>query len=84
MNSLTLKKMATGFALLSFGILAVGSLLTGARLFTSFVRGIEAGVIFGLLAWGLGSFLVEEEEGLEADAEAPDDEQKGQNLETAV
>ena len=85
MSPLMIKRLAAGFALFSFGILAFGSLLGGARLMTAFIRGIEAGLAFGLLAWLLASFLLEEsEEGAEAageDIESSDDETKGQNLE---
>ena len=80
--------MAAGFALFSFGVLALGSLLNGARLFTAFIRGIESGVTFGVLAWLLCSFLFEEtegegerKEGSSEDTESSDNEKKGQNFE---
>ena len=85
MSELAIRRMAAGFALFSFGILALGSLLGGVRLFTAFIRGIEAGIIFGLLAWFLGSFLLEENEekveSLNEDTENSDNEKKGKNLE---
>ena len=85
MSVLAIKRMAVGFALFSFGMLAFGSLLSGARLLTAFVRGIEAGIVFGLLAWLLGSFLLEEKEeeleSLSEDMENFDNEKKGENLE---
>lgn len=62
MNAATVKKLALAFSLLSFTILMVGSLLNGARILSSFIRGIEAGLLFGLLAWGLGSMLVDKPE----------------------
>ncbi len=39
-------------------IMAAGSLLAGARLVTSIIRGVEGAAVFGLLAWGLGSAIV--------------------------
>ncbi|MFQ5672368.1 MAG: hypothetical protein ACE5G9_04685 [Nitrospinales bacterium] len=80
MTSLTARKIATGFALLSFAVLAFGSLLNGARIVTSLVRGVEAGLVFGLLAWALSFLLLKEEEDGKEDAES-DNNQKGQNLE---
>ena len=48
-----------GFGLFSLALVAAGSLLAGAGLVTSIIRGIEGAIIFGLLAWffylGFGS-----------------------------
>jgi len=81
MSSLTTRKIAAGFALLAFAVLTFGSLLNGARAVTSFVRGVEAGLVFGLLAWGLSSLMLKEEEDMEENVEIPDNKPKGQNLE---
>ena len=59
MSELTHKKMAMAFALFSFGVVVFGSIFSGATYVTAFVRGTEAGVLFGLLAYGLGAMLVE-------------------------
>jgi len=80
MTSLTAKKIAVGFALLSFAVLVFGSLLNGARIVTAFVRGVEAGLVFGLLAWAL-SFLLLKEEDKEEDAGSSGNQHKGRNLE---
>lgn len=57
-----IQKMAASFGLLSFGILSIGSLLMGATFFTGIFRGIGGALIFGCLAWGVGSMLLQEEE----------------------
>ena len=82
MSALGIRKIAVGFALFSFSTLVFGSLLGGARVFTALIRGIEAGIAFGFLAWLMSSFLLEEEaEGLNEDAKNSNNEKKGQNLE---
>ena len=51
--------MAVSFSLLSFAVLAFGSVMTGSRLTTAFVRGVEAAFLFGVIAWGLGSLIMD-------------------------
>ena len=53
--------MAASFGLLSFGILSIGSVLMGATFFTGISRGIGGAILFGLLAWGVGSLLMQED-----------------------
>jgi hypothetical protein len=60
MSNIQIKKMAVSFALLSFAILAFGSVLTGSRMTTAFIRGAEAAVVFGALAWSFGSIVMNE------------------------
>lgn len=85
MSSTTIKKIAVGFSLLAFAVLTFGSLLSGARILTSFVRGIEAAVVFGLLAWGLSAMAVAEREEMEPETPAePDEKDKGKNLSEVV
>lgn len=86
MSSTTIKKVALGFALLAFGILTFGSAIAGARPFTSFLRGIEAAVVFGLLAWSMGYILTEreEEKDFEKSLAAPDEKKKGENIKEIV
>lgn len=85
MSSITIRKIAAGFALLAFAVLVFGSLLSGARILTSFVRGFEAAIIFGLLAWGLSAMVVEERETIEPETPAePDDKDNGENLTEVV
>lgn len=80
MTELMIRKMALAFALFSFGLVAIGSFLFGARMLSSLVRGTEAAAVFGSLAWGLGLFMEEKEgegPGSADDGKAP---QKGTNL----
>ncbi len=53
--------MAVSFALLSFAILVFGSVLTGSRMTTALIRGTEAAIVFGALAWSFGSLLMDKE-----------------------
>ena len=53
--------MATSFGLLSFGILSIGSVLMGTTVLTGIIRGIVGALVFGLLAWLSGAFLMQEE-----------------------
>ncbi len=53
--------MAVSFALLSFAILVFGSVLTGSRMTTALIRGAEAALVFGLLAWSFGSIVMDKE-----------------------
>ena len=62
MSSNNIQKMAASFGLLSFGILCIGSVLMGATFFTGISRGIGGAILFGLLAWGVGSLLMQEDE----------------------
>jgi hypothetical protein len=61
MTPINIQKMAASFGLLSFGILSIGSVLMGATVFTGISRGIGGAILFGLLAWGVGSMLLQEE-----------------------
>lgn len=82
MSELDEKRMAVAFGLFAFIFLAVGSGLSGARLMTSFIRGVEGGLIFGLLVWALGLFLVDKDPGQPrlASGDADDAADKGQNI----
>ena len=62
MSSFNIQKMAVAFGLLSFGILSIGSILMGATFFTGILRGIGGAILFGLLALGLSSMLMQEDE----------------------
>ncbi len=59
MSKIQIKKMAVSFALLSFAILVFGSVLTGSRMTTALIRGAEAAIVFGMLAWSFGSVVME-------------------------
>ena len=59
MSTVVIKKLAVSFALVSFGVLFFGSLLFDSRPLTAFIRGIEGGVIFGLLILGIGSLVAD-------------------------
>lgn len=58
MTRFQVKKMAVSFSLLSFAVLTFGSALAGSRLVTAFIRGVEAALLFGAVAWGLGSLIM--------------------------
>ena len=79
MTPVNIQKMAASFGLLSFGILSIGSVLMGATFFTGISRGIGGAIIFGLLAWGVGSMLMQEEEEDMVDGE-DQEEDKGTQL----
>jgi hypothetical protein len=57
MNDSILNKIAVAFGLFSLALVFFGSLLNGARLSTSFIRGIESFLILGFLAWGVGKVI---------------------------
>jgi hypothetical protein len=84
MSELTHKKMALAFSLLSFGVMAVGSWLSGAGVITALVRATEAALLFGLLAWVLGLSLVEKDEDLLVDLHQPHEDGKGGNTDQKV
>ena len=79
MSTVNIQKMAVAFGLLSFGILSIGSILMGATFFTGILRGIGGAILFGLLALGLSTLLMQEdEEGMVDDDEVQED--KGTQL----
>jgi hypothetical protein len=79
MSIVNIQKMAVAFALLSFGILSIGSILMGATFFTGIIRGIGGAILFGLLAFGVSAMLMrEDEEGMADDDD--DQEDKGTQL----
>jgi hypothetical protein len=83
MTKIQIKKMAVSFALLSFAILVFGSVLTGSRMTTALIRGAEAAIVFGALAWSFGSVLMDKEKvrgGTEENAEAS----KGVHLDETI
>jgi hypothetical protein len=53
MSPTTKNKLALAWALVSFAVLAFGSVATGARVTTALFRGVEAALVFGALAWVL-------------------------------
>ncbi len=82
MSSTGIKKMALIFALLSFAVLTFGSALSGARIVTALMRGAQGALLFGVLAWFLGGFFLEQKD--ETPPEEPDSEQKGAHLDETV
>lgn len=82
MSNTGIKKMALIFALLSFAILTFGSALSGSRILTALIRGAEGALLFGLLAWFLGNYILEQKD--EAAPETTEDEKKGANLDETV
>ena len=78
MSTVNIQKIAVAFGLLSFGILSIGSILMGATFFTGIIRGIGGAILFGLLALGVSSMLMQEDEkGIDDD---DDHENKGTQL----
>jgi len=51
MSLTSIKKYSVVAGLLSFTLIFFGSWLYGARVFSSFVRGVEGFAVFGLLTW---------------------------------
>ena len=78
MSTVNIQKMAVAFALLSFGILSIGSILMGATFFTGIIRGIGGAILFGLLAFGVSSMLMKEDK--EGMVDEDDQEDKGTQL----
>ena len=78
MSIVNIQKMAVAFALLSFGILSIGSILMGATFFTGILRGIGGAILFGLLALGVSSMLMQEDK--EGMVDDDDQEDKGTQL----
>ena len=62
MNGDIVNKWAMGLAVFSFGFLSIGSLLFGATVTTSVLRGLGGGVLFGALLWLVGLLINEEED----------------------
>ena len=51
MSRTSIKKFSVVAGLLWFTLIFFGSWLFGARVFSSFIRGVEGFAIFGLLTW---------------------------------
>ena len=84
MSELTHKKMVLAFALLSFGVMVLGNVVSGARVITALVRATEAALLFGLLAWVLGYSLIEKDEDVVSDLHEHKEEGKGNKLDQKV
>ena len=82
MSTVNIQKMAVAFGLLSFGILSIGSILMGATFFTGILRGIGGAILFGLLALGVSTLLMQEDEAGMVDDEVQED--KGTQLDQTV
>ena len=76
MNGDIVNKWAMGLAVFSFGFLSIGSLLFGATVTTSVLRGLGGGVLFGALLWLVG-LLINEEEDPTSDDVGDDVEEEG-------
>ena len=59
MNDAVIKKIAVAFGLFALTLVALGSWLNGARVSTSFIRGIESFLVMGFLAWGVGKLILD-------------------------
>ncbi len=51
MSQMSIKKFSVAAGLFAFALLFFGSWIYGARIFSSFIRGLEGFAIFGLLTW---------------------------------
>ena len=69
MNGDIVNKWAMGLAVFSFGFLSIGSLLFGATVITSVLRGLGGGVLFAALLWLVGLLINEEEDPMGDDIE---------------
>jgi len=67
MNGDIVNKWAMGLAVFSFGFLSIGSLLFGATVTTSVLRGLGGGVLFAALLWLVGLLVNEEEDPTDGD-----------------
>ena len=78
MNRTSIKKFSVVAGLFSFALIFFGSWIYGARVFSSFFRGLEGFAIFGLLTWLIlrGWAVLKSEERLGEDK----DKSKGSNL----
>jgi len=76
MSLTSIKKISVMAGLLSFTLIFFGSWFYGARVFSSFIRGVEGFAIFGLLTWLIlrGWIALNSEE----------DKDKGVNLDQTV
>lgn len=57
MNDAIINKIAVACGLFSLTLVFLGSWLYGARLGTSFIRGIESFLVLGFLAWCVGKII---------------------------
>lgn len=57
MNDAIINKIAVAVGLFSLALVFLGSWLYGARLGTSFIRGIESFLVLGFLAWCVGKIV---------------------------
>lgn len=78
MTRTTIKKFTVAAGLAAFTLMLFGSLAYGARFSSSFIRGVEGFIVFGLLAWAFlrGWAAVQAEESLGGG----EDKDKGANL----
>ena len=60
MNDIPVNNWAVGLAVFSFGFLTVGSVLFGATVITSVLRGLSGGMLFGSLLWLVGVMISKE------------------------
>jgi len=79
MNGDIVNKWAMGLAVFSFGFLSIGSLLFGATVTTSVLRGLGGGVLFAALLWLVG-LLINEEEDPTGDDIGDDVEEEGETV----
>jgi hypothetical protein len=81
MSRTSIKKFSVVAGLFSFTLIFFGSWIYGARVFSSFFRGLEGFVIFGLLTWSVlrGWAAMKPEERLEGGKD-----KKGVNLDQTV
>lgn len=77
MSRTSIKKFSVAAGLFSFTLIFFGSWIYGARILSSFLRGLEGFAIFGLLTWLVlrGWAAMKSEERLEGG-----DDKKGVNL----
>ncbi|PIQ97348.1 MAG: hypothetical protein COV67_04700 [Nitrospinae bacterium CG11_big_fil_rev_8_21_14_0_20_56_8] len=71
MSEITAKKTALAFALFSFGLMVVGSVINGSTFLTALIRGGEAAILFGLLGLIFLALLVDRGESMDSIPASP-------------
>lgn len=74
------KKASACFATFAFTVMTLGSWAMGARILVAMLRGIEALVVFGLLAFCVGKFLQKNVDFTPQEKSEEEDEAKGAHL----
>ena len=72
--------MATAFGLITFGFLAIGSVLMDSRVITGVIRGGLGALIFGGLVWLFANLFLQDDEDAPTQDMDDNDPNKGNKL----